>query len=151
MVLRMTNLLLILQRQHCSSLIFICTNKIVVNIWILYYTILFVHISILYNFISLIIFFFLIILYNFILIILYNVILKNIFQILQEKLLMAQSVGIFREMKKMYYICNNHWRNNSVSDLPMGIPTNTICLYVPESWKKFNAYAIISNGHMPTE
>jgi len=95
MVLGMTNLLLILQRQHCSSLIFICTNKIVVNIWILYYTILFVHISILYNFISLIIFFFLIILYNFILIILYNVILKNIFQILQEKLLTAQSVGIF--------------------------------------------------------
>jgi hypothetical protein len=41
------------------------------NIWILYYSILFLHISILYNLICLIIFFF-IILYNFILMILYN-------------------------------------------------------------------------------
>jgi hypothetical protein len=53
-----TNLLLLLQRRHCSSLIFICTNKIVMNIWILYYWILFLHISILYNFVCLIIFFF---------------------------------------------------------------------------------------------
>jgi len=30
-----TLLLLLLQRHHCSSLIFICTNKIVMNIWIL--------------------------------------------------------------------------------------------------------------------
>ena len=52
-----TNLLL-LQRRHCSSLIFICTNKIVMNIWILYYWILFLHILILYNFVCLIIFFF---------------------------------------------------------------------------------------------
>jgi hypothetical protein len=69
MVPGMTSLLL--QRRHCSSLIFICTNKIVMNIWILYYSILFLHISILYNLICLIIFFF-IILYNFILMILYN-------------------------------------------------------------------------------
>jgi hypothetical protein len=71
MVLRTTSLLL-LQRCHCSSLIFICTNQIVMNIWILYYSILFLHISVLYNFICLIIIFIIIILYNFILIILYN-------------------------------------------------------------------------------
>jgi hypothetical protein len=40
------------------------------NIWILYYSILFLHIFILYNFICLIIFFF---------VILYNFIFKNIF------------------------------------------------------------------------
>jgi len=73
MVSGTTNLLflLLLQRRHCSSLIFICINKILMNIKILYYSILCLHISILYNFICLIIFFF-IILYNFILIILYN-------------------------------------------------------------------------------
>jgi hypothetical protein len=42
------------------------------NIWILYYSILFLHILVLYNFICLIIIFIIIILYNFILIILYN-------------------------------------------------------------------------------
>jgi hypothetical protein len=51
-------LFLLLQRRHYSSLIFICTNKIVMNIWILYYSILFLHIFILYNLICLIIFFF---------------------------------------------------------------------------------------------
>jgi len=55
MVFKTTSLIL-LQRCHCSSLIFICTNKIVMNIWILYYSILFLHISILYNFICLIFF-----------------------------------------------------------------------------------------------
>jgi hypothetical protein len=57
MIPGMTSLLLLLQRRHFSSLIFICTNKIIMNIWILYYSILFLHISILYNFICLIIFF----------------------------------------------------------------------------------------------
>jgi len=59
MVLGMTSLFLLFQRRHCSSLIFICTNQIVMNIWmniwILYYSILFLHISVLYNFICLII------------------------------------------------------------------------------------------------
>jgi len=32
-VLGMTSLLLLFQRRHCSSLIFICTNQIVMNIW----------------------------------------------------------------------------------------------------------------------
>jgi len=40
-------LLLLLQHCHCSSIICIRTNKIVMNIWILYYSILFLHISIL--------------------------------------------------------------------------------------------------------
>jgi hypothetical protein len=39
--------LLLLQHCHCSSIICIRTNKIVMNIWILYYSILFLHISIL--------------------------------------------------------------------------------------------------------
>jgi hypothetical protein len=51
-----TLLVLLLQRRHCSSLTFICTIKIVMNIWILYYSIIFLHLSILYNFICLIIF-----------------------------------------------------------------------------------------------
>jgi len=50
MVPEMTNFLLLL-RCHCSSLIFICTNKIIMNIRVLYYSSLFLHISILYNFI----------------------------------------------------------------------------------------------------
>jgi hypothetical protein len=53
MVPEMTNLLLLRRRRHCSSLIFICTNKIVMNIRVLYYSSLFLHISILYNFIFL--------------------------------------------------------------------------------------------------
>jgi hypothetical protein len=55
MVLGTTSLLLLilLQHLHCSSLILIWTNKIVMNIWILYYSSLFLHISILYNFIFL--------------------------------------------------------------------------------------------------
>ena len=53
MVLGTTSLLLLilLQHLHCSSLILIWTNKIVMNIWILCYSSLFLHISILYNFI----------------------------------------------------------------------------------------------------
>jgi hypothetical protein len=33
-ILEMTNLLLLLLLRHYSSLIFICTNKIVMNIWV---------------------------------------------------------------------------------------------------------------------
>jgi len=50
-------LLLLLQRRHCSSLI-LFEHKFVMNIWILHYSSLFLHISILYNFIFLIVFFF---------------------------------------------------------------------------------------------
>jgi hypothetical protein len=59
MVLGMTSLfILLLQRRHYYSLIFIWTFKFVMNIWILYYSSLFLYISILYNFIFLIILFF---------------------------------------------------------------------------------------------
>jgi hypothetical protein len=44
-------LLLLLQHRHCFNLIFIWTYKFGMNIWILYYSSLFLHISILYNFI----------------------------------------------------------------------------------------------------
>jgi hypothetical protein len=42
-------------RRHCYSLIFNWTYKFIMNIWILYYSNLFLHIWILYNFTFLII------------------------------------------------------------------------------------------------
>jgi len=106
MVPGMTSLLL--QRCHCSSLIFICTNKIVMNIWILYYSILFLHISILYNLICLIIFFFYYSIQFYINDFVQFYFLKY-FLIITDGITDGINPSIFyRELEKIYCICHNH-------------------------------------------
>ena len=92
MVPGMTNLPLLLQHRHCSSLIFICKNKFVMNNWILYYSSLFLHTSILYNFNFLVIFFFWLF---------YTIlILKIFFNCHGRSYRRTHSVGIFQRIKK---------------------------------------------------
>jgi len=111
------------------------------KIWILYYSILFLHISISYNFICLIIFFFYYYSIQFY--------FKKYFLNNTDGVTDDLNLSIFsRELEKIYCICHNHRQTNSIGDLPMGIPTDSIHLYFPESWKKFTAYATISDGHM---
>ena len=122
---RMTSLplllFLLLQRRHCSSLIF-CTNKILKNIWILYYSILFLHISILYNFICLIIFFFLLF-YTILYYLFYTILFLKIFLNIKDRVTdNLNPLVFFRELEKLYCICHNRRRTNSVNDLPMRIP-----------------------------
>jgi len=114
-------LLLLLQHRHCSNLIFIWTYKFVMNIWILYYSSLFLHISILYNFIFFIIIFFLCskdfkkyIFFNY-----YRWIYKR-----------TQSFGIYIPEARgtIYFICNY----NTVTSL-----MKLFCQYFTEGSNKF--------------
>jgi hypothetical protein len=81
------------------------------NIWILYYSILFLHISILYNFICLIFFYYSIQFYF----------LKYFLIITDELTNGIHPLVSLRELEQIYYICHNHRQTNLVSDLPMGI------------------------------
>jgi hypothetical protein len=125
MVPGMTRPLLLFQRYHCFSLIFICTNRFVMNIWILYHSILFLHISILYNFICLIIFFFYYCIQFYFL---------KYFLIITNGITDEITLSVFyKELKKHYCVCHNHWQNNSIVDLPMWLQTELVRWYIPKS------------------
>jgi len=106
-------LLLLLQHRHCSNLIFIWTYKFVMNIWILYYSSLFLHISILYNFIFLLLFSF------FVQKILKIYIFFNYYRWIYKR---TQSVGIFQRRGEQFtsyatITLLHHWWNYFVSIL----------------------------------
>jgi len=103
------------------------------NIWILYYSILFLHISILYNFICLIISFFLVFYTIYINYSIQFYFLKY-FLIITDELTDRIILSYFsRELENIYCICHNHQQNNYVGALPIGIQMESICQYFLES------------------
>jgi hypothetical protein len=102
------------------------------NIWILYYSSLFLHISILYNFIFLIILFF-----DYPIQFYINYSIQFYFKKYFLNITDGYSPSVFsKELEKIYCICHNHRWTNSVGDLLMVIRMNSIRLYFSESWKK---------------
>jgi hypothetical protein len=117
------------------------------NIWILYYSSLFLHISILYNFIFLIILFF-----DYPIQFYINYSIQFYFKKYFLNITDEYSPSVFsKELEKIYCICHNHRWTNSVGDLLMVIRMNSIRLYFSESWKKITTHANIIDENMSAE